>query len=65
MLVLARGGVGSPAVAKLDCEVDLVVPDDVPWEHCDVAVGRLYIEVPEECGADVDRQTVVDEVGGE
>ncbi|MGW5421670.1 hypothetical protein [Streptomyces sp. NPDC003943] len=38
--------------------------DDVLGEDRDVALGGLQVEVPEEGGADVDRQTAIDDVGG-
>jgi hypothetical protein len=41
------------------------VADDVFVEDGDVAVGGLHVQVSKEGGADVDRQAVVDEVGGE
>lgn len=46
-------------------EVFLVVPDHVFAEDGDVAVGCLDIEVSQECGADMDRQTVIDQVRGQ
>ncbi|MDQ0078714.1 hypothetical protein J2S97_003913 [Arthrobacter oryzae] len=38
--------------------------DDVFLEDGDVAVGGLHVQVSKEGGADVDRQAVVDDVGG-
>ena len=43
----------------------LVVADDVFVEDGDVAAGDLQVEVAEQGRADVDRQAVVDQVGGE
>jgi hypothetical protein len=40
------------------------VADDVFLEDGDVAVGGLHVQVSKEGGADVDRQAVVDDVGG-
>ncbi|GAP54701.1 hypothetical protein AHiyo6_12660 [Arthrobacter sp. Hiyo6] len=45
-------------------EVGLVVADDVFLEDGHVAVRRLHVQVPKESCTDVDRQAVVDEVGG-
>lgn len=38
---------------------------DVFFEDGDVAAGGFQVEVSEQCGADVYRQAVVDEVGDE
>lgn len=46
-------------------EVGLVVADDVLLKDGHLAVGGLYVQVSKEGGANVDRQAVVDEVGGE
>src|SRR6185437_13394642 len=43
----------------------LVVAHDVLVEHGDVAAGGLQIGMPEQRGADVDGQAVVDQLGGE
>jgi hypothetical protein len=41
------------------------VAHDVVVEHGDVAAGGLQAGVAEQGGADVDRQAVVDQLGGE
>ena len=46
-------------------QVCLVVTNDVFLEHRHVAPRGAEVQVPEQGGADVDRQAAVDEVGGE
>src|SRR5262245_54849882 len=45
--------------------MSLVLADEVLLEHGDVAPGGLNVEMAEEGGTDVDRQAVVDQLGGE
>lgn len=55
--------VGWPQLAAPGQEV-LVVLDHLLLEHRDVALSGLQVEVPEQLRADVDREAVVDQLGG-
>ena len=46
-------------------QVGLVVADDVFFEHGDIPAGDFQVQVAKKRSADVDRQPVVDQVGGE